>query len=354
MDNIGLFDRNSTQLPGGGTLEQADGTSWMATYCLNLMRIALELSMTNPVYQDMANKFFEHFLHIAAAIANIGSGSDGLWDNVDEFFYDKIRMPGDGSLMVKVRSMVGLIPLFAVEVIDDQIMQSLPEFARRLNWLLEKRPDLAALVSRWHEKGADEKHLLSLLRGHRVKRLLYRMLDETEFLSEYGIRSVSKYYEQHPYELRVDGQLLKIKYTPAESEVSLFGGNSNWRGPVWMAPNFLLIEALQRFHHYYGDDFKVEYPTHSGNLLTLNEISKELSKRLANIFLRNAGGLRPVFGSCQKMQTDPHFKDHLLFYEYFHGDNGRGLGASHQTGWTGLVAKLLLPRNIGPTPSGSH
>src|SRR6185312_15930760 len=255
MDNIGLFDRSNTQLPGGSHLEQADGTSWMATYCLNLMRIALELSMTNPVYQDMANKFFEHFLHIAAAMASMGATNDGLWDNEDEFFYDTIRMPGDGCLRLKVRSMVGLIPLFAVEVIDDRILESLPEFAKRLNWLLEKRPDLAALVSRWHEKGAEEKHLLSLLRGHRVKRLLYRMLDESEFLSDFGIRSVSKYHEQHPYELRVDGQLLTVKYTPAESEVSLFGGNSNWRGPVWMAPNFLLIESLQRFHHYYGDDF---------------------------------------------------------------------------------------------------
>ncbi|HEV2352830.1 MAG TPA: glucosidase, partial [Puia sp.] len=230
MDNIGLFDRSNTQLPDGSTLEQADGTSWMATYCLNLMRIALELSMTNPVYQDMANKFFEHFLHIAAAMSSMGAGSSGLWDDEDEFFYDRIRMPGDASLRLKVRSMVGLIPLFAVEVIDDKIMQSLPEFAKRLTWLLENRPDLAALVSRWHEKGADEKHLLSLLRGHRVKRLLYRMLDETEFLSDHGIRSVSKYHEQHPYELQVDGHLLSVKYTPAESDVSLFGGNSNWRG----------------------------------------------------------------------------------------------------------------------------
>ncbi len=344
MDNIGLFDRSNTQLPGGSRLEQADGTSWMATYCLNLMRIALELSMANPVYQDMANKFFEHFLHIAAAMASMGVAGDGLWDNEDEFFYDTIRMPGDGSLRLKVRSMVGLIPLFAVEVIDDKILQSLPEFAKRLSWLLEKRPDLAALVSRWHEKGSDEKHLLSLLRGHRVKRLLCRMLDETEFLSEYGIRSVSKYHEAHPYELRVDGHLLTIKYTPAESDVTLFGGNSNWRGPIWMAPNYLLIEALQRFYIYYGDDFKIEYPTHSGNVLTLDEISVELSKRLSRIFLRDEKGVRPVFGDSSKLQTDPHFRDYILFHEYFHGDNGKGLGAAHQTGWTGLVAKLLQPR----------
>jgi hypothetical protein len=299
----------------------------------------------------MANKFFEHFLHIAAAMASMGTGIEGLWDEQDEFFYDTIRMPGDASIRLKIRSMVGLIPLYAVEVIDDHILQALPEFAKRLSWLLEKRPDLAALVSRWHEKGSDEKHLLSLLRGHRVKRILYRMLDETEFLSDYGIRSVSKYHEEHPYELKVDGHLLTIKYTPAESDVPLFGGNSNWRGPIWLAPNYLLIEALQRFYHYYGDDFKIEYPTHSGKLYTLNEISEELSKRLSAIFLRDANGLRPVFGHNEKMQYDPHFKDYILFHEYFHGDNGKGLGASHQTGWTGLVAKLLLPRKMVPTPS---
>jgi hypothetical protein len=344
MDNIGLFDRSNTVLPGGSKLEQADGTSWMATYCLNLMRIALELSMTNPVYQDMANKFFEHFLHIAAAMASMGQECDGLWDNTDEFFYDTIRMPNNGSIRMRVRSMVGLIPLFAVEVIDDKILKALPDFAGRLAWLLEKQPDLAALVSRWHEKGADEKHLLSLLRGHRVKRLLYRMLDETEFLSDYGVRSVSKYHEEHPYELLIDGHLLSIKYAPAESDVSLFGGNSNWRGPIWMAPNYILIESLQRFHHYYGDDFRIEYPTHSGKLCTLDEISVELSKRLSRIFLRDASGRRAVFGASTKMQTDPHFKDYILFHEYFNGDTGKGLGASHQTGWTGLVAKLLLPR----------
>jgi hypothetical protein len=351
MDNIGVFDRSNTHLPYGGTLEQADGTSWMATYSLNLMRIALELSMTNPAYQDMANKFFEHFLHIAGAIANMGEGSEGLWDAEDEFFYDTIRIPGEKGIKVKIRSMVGLAPLFAVEVIDDMILQALPEFAKRLNWLLDHRPDLASLVSRWHEKGTEEKHLLSLLRGHRIKRILYRMLDETEFLSEYGIRALSKFHEQHPYELRVDGQVLRVKYVPGESDSGMFGGNSNWRGPIWMPANFLIIEALQRFHHYYGDDFKVEYPTHSGNLLTLNEISTELSRRVANIFLRNGNGRRPVFGNCEKMQNDPHFKDHILFFEYFHGDNGRGVGASHQTGWTGLISKLLVPRNVSVTPS---
>ena len=347
MDNIGLFDRSNTTLPHGGHLEQADGTSWMAAYCLSLMRIALELSMYNPIYQDMANKFFEHFLHIAGAMSSMGNNSDGLWDNEDEFYYDTVRMPGDQSLRLKIRSMVGLIPLFAVEVIDDEIMQKLPEFARRLNWLLEKRPDLAALVSRWHEKGSGEKHLLSLLRGHRVKRILYRMLDETEFLSDHGIRSLSKFYEQHPYQLKVDGQVLTVQYTPAESTIDLFGGNSNWRGPIWMPTNFLIIEALQRFHHYYGDDFKIEYPTHSGQFKTLDELSMELSKRLSRLFLRDEKGRRAVFGDDQKLQTDPHFKDYILFFEYFDGDTGKGLGASHQTGWTGLVSKLLMGRRWG-------
>jgi len=346
MDNIGVFDRSNTKLPYGGTLEQADGTSWMATYSLNLMRIALELSLQNPTYQDMANKFFEHFLHIAGAIAKMGDGDEGLWDVEDEFFYDTIRIPGEKSVRVKIRSAVGLVPLFAVEVIDDIILQALPEFAKRLKWLLDNRPDLASLVSRWHEKGSEEKHLLSLLRGHRIKRLLYRMLDETEFLSEYGVRALSKYHEAHPYELRIDGQVLHVKYVPGESDSNMFGGNSNWRGPIWMPLNFLIIESLQRFHHYYGDDFKVEYPTHSGRYHTLNEISEELSKRLTHVFLRDDKGRRAVMGEYEKMQRDPHFKDYILFFEYFNGDNGKGLGASHQTGWTGLIGKLLLPRKV--------
>ena len=344
MDNIGLFDRSNTRLPNGGQLEQADGTSWMAAYCLNLMRIALELSKENPIYQDMANKFFEHFLTIAEAMSNMGSGNHGLWDDQDEFYYDTVRMPGDVSIKLKIRSMVGLLPLFAVEVIEDEVLQTMPDFAKRLNWLLDNRPDLASLVSRWHEKGSDQKHLLSLLRGHRVKRILYRMLDETEFLSPYGIRSLSKFHDQHPYQLQIDGQLLSVQYSPAESTIPLFGGNSNWRGPIWFSTNFLLIEGLQRFYHYYGDDFKVEYPTHSGKFLTLDQISEELSMRLSKLFLRDEKGRRPVFGDNEKMQNDPHFKDHVLFYEYFDGNTGNGLGASHQTGWTGLVCKLLMPR----------
>jgi hypothetical protein len=346
MDNIGLFDRSNAPLPPGAHLEQADGTSWMAMYSLNMMRIALELSANNPVYQDMATKFFEHFLYIAGAMDSMGMDGTGLWDDEDEFFYDSIRLAGDSRLKLKIRSMVGLAPLFAVEVLDDVILQAQPEFAERLEWFLKNRPDLASLVSRWHEMGSEDKHLLSLLRGHRIKRLLHRALDETEFLSEYGIRALSKYYEQHPYVLNLDGHMLSVQYTPGESTIPLFGGNSNWRGPIWMPANFLIIESLQRFHHYYGDDFKVEYPTNSGQYLTLNQISEELSKRLARIFLRDEKGRRPVFGNYDKLQNDPHFKDYILFYEYFHGDNGRGVGASHQTGWTGLIAKLLMPRKV--------
>jgi len=343
MDNISLFDRNM-QLPDGAHLEQSDGTSWMAMYSLHLMRISLELAKTNPVYQDMATKFFEHFLYIANAMERMGENNAGLWDEQDEFYYDVMKLPGDGVIKLKIRSMVGLIPLFAVEVLDDELVQSQPIFVERMKWFLENRPDLAKLVSRWHEKGADEKHLLSLLRGHRMKRILYRMLDDTEFLSDYGIRSLSKYHEQNPYELTVDGKTLSIQYTPAESTIPLFGGNSNWRGPVWMPVNFLIIESLQRFHHYYGDDFKVEYPTNSGQYLSLNEIGNELTKRLAKLFLRDEHGKRAIFGNNDKLQYDPNFNNYILFYEYFHGETGRGVGASHQTGWTGLIAKLLQPR----------
>ena len=343
MDNIGLFDRNS-KLPDGGYLEQSDGTSWVAMYSLNMMRIALELAQTNPVYLDMANKFFEHFLYIADAMETMGENCSGLWDDEDEFYYDSLKLPDGNRIKLKIRSMVGLIPLFAVEVLDDELLQSQKEFADRLRWFLENRPDLAKLVSNWHDKGAGEKHLLSLLRGHRMKRILYRMLDETEFLGEYGIRAVSKYHEQHPYQLNIDGNILSVQYTPGESTTALFGGNSNWRGPIWMPPNYLIIESLQRFHHYYGDDFKVEYPTNSGEYFSLNDIATELSRRLMALFLRNNKGRRPVFGDNDKLQYDPDFNNYLQFYEYFHGDNGRGIGASHQTGWTALIAKLIQPR----------
>jgi hypothetical protein len=269
---------------------------------------------------------------------------EGLWDEEDEFFYDVLKLPNDGSEKLKVRSMVGLIPLFAVEVLDHELLEKLPEFANRLKWFLDNRPDLASLVSRWQEKNMGEKHLLSLLRGHRMKKILQRLLDENEFLSDYGIRALSKHHDLHPYEVWVNGNKFSVEYTPGESTTGLFGGNSNWRGPIWMPVNYLIVESLQRFHYYCGDDYKLECPTGSGRFLSLNEIADELSKRLSNLFLMDEHGRRPVFGECEKMQNDPHFKNYVLFYEYFHGDSGRGVGASHQTGWTGLVAKLLQPR----------
>ncbi|MCH7773656.1 MAG: glucosidase [Bacteroidetes bacterium] len=341
LDNIGVFDRSS-ELPTGGHIEQADGTSWMAMFSLNLLRISLELSNNNPIYQDLATKFLEHFLYIAGAMTNIGGEGIDLWDYEDEFYYDVLHSP-KGYTKLKVRSMVGLIPLLAVEVIEPEIIVKCPEFAQRMEWFLKYRPDLASLVSHWEIEGKGKRRLFSLLRGHRFKRLLKRMLDETEFLSDYGVRALSKFHNSDPYVFRTNGNEFKVGYEPAESKTSLFGGNSNWRGPIWFPMNFLIIESLQRFHHYYGDDFKVEYPTNSGKYITINEIANELSKRLVKIFLKDNNGRRPVYGENKKFQKDPHFKNYLLFYEYFHGDNGRGIGASHQTGWTGLIAKLLQP-----------
>ena len=343
LDNIGVFDR-SAELPTGGHLEQADGTSWMAMYCLNMMRIAIELALEKPIYQDMATKFFEHFLYIAAAMTNIGGNEVNLWDDEDKFYYDVLNTPQGHLIPLKIRSLIGLIPLFAVEILEPETLDKLPEFKARLEWFLNYRPDLTELISRWNEPGAGERRLLSLLRGHRMKKLLKRMLDEAEFLSAHGVRALSKYHRDHPYTFHVNGDTLTVRYQPAESDTGMFGGNSNWRGPVWVPVNFLIIEALQRFHHYYGDDFKVEYPTASGQYRTLQEISDALSDRLCGIFLRDAHSRRPLFGTNEKFQTDPHFRDYLFFYEYFHGETGRGLGASHQTGWTGLIAKLLQPR----------
>ena len=343
LDNIGVFDR-SASLPSNGYIEQADATSWMAMFSLNMMRIALELSRSNPVYQDMATKFFEHFLYIADAMSSMGNKGAGLWDEGDEFYYDVLRCPNDGNAKLKVRSMVGLIPLFAVEVLDHRLLEEAPEFAQRLRWFLNNRPDLASLVSRWQDKNEDEKHLLSLLRGHRMKKILERMLDQNEFLSEYGIRSLSKEYEKDPYQFNLDGANFTIGYSPGESTIGMFGGNSNWRGPVWMPPNYLIIESLQRFHYYYGDDFKIECPKGSGQYISLHEVACYLTKRLSNIYLKDDKGRRPFNGNYEKLQNDPNFSNYILFYEHFHGDNGRGIGASHQTGWTGLIAKLLQPR----------
>ena len=343
LDNIGVFDR-SAQLPTGGHIDQADGTSWMAMYALNLMRIALELAQHNHVYEDIATKFLEHFLHIAEAMSNIGDEGIGLWDNQDKFFYDVLHLPDGAKVPLKVRSMVGLIPLFAVETLDPELLERLPDFKRRLEWFLAYRPKLAALVSHWNEEGRGKRRLLSLLRGHRMKRLLARMLDETEFLSPYGVRALSRIHAEQPYTYHVDGMDLRVTYQPAESDSGLFGGNSNWRGPVWFPVNFLLIESLQKFHHYYGDDFRIECPVGSGVFMTIEQAANELAARLTRIFLKDETGARAVYAQHPRLQNDPHFRDHVLFYEYFHGDTGRGVGASHQTGWTGLVAKLLMPR----------
>ena len=342
LDNIGVFDR-SAPLPTGGYINQSDGTSWMAMYSLNLMRIALELAQHNHVYEDIATKFFEHFLHIAEAMTKVGDGM-GLWNEEDGFYYDVLNLPDGQMLPLKVRSMVGLIPLFAVETLEPELCAKVPAFTERLDWFLNYRPDLAGLVSRWNEPGKGERRLLSLLRGSRMKKLLRRMLDESEFLSDYGVRALSRYHHEHPYALDWNGQRFSVDYQPGESTSGLFGGNSNWRGPIWMPVNYLIIESLQKFHHYYGDDFKVECPAGSGRYHTIDEVASELASRLTRIFLRDETGERPVFGENRLLQDDPHFRDHVLFHEYFHGDSGRGVGASHQTGWTGLVAKLLQPR----------
>ncbi|MFN7961649.1 MAG: glucosidase [Thermoanaerobaculia bacterium] len=340
LDNIGIFDR-SAELPTGGRIDQADGTGWMAMYSLNLMRMALELAVQDKVYEDIATKFFEHFLYIAASLADLGGEGIDFWDEEDEFFYDVLHLPNGKALSMRVRSMVGLIPLFAVEVLEPEMLEALPEFRKRLDWFLSYRPDLAQQVSRWHVPGGGDRRLLSLLRGFRMKGVLRRLLDETEFLSPHGVRSISRAHAGEPYQLKVNGREFSVGYEPAESRTGLFGGNSNWRGPVWFPVNFLIIEALRRFHRYYGDGFQVECPTGSGRNLHLGQVADELSRRLAGLFRPDRSGQRPVFGDQPKLQGDPHFRDHLLFYEYFHGDTGQGLGASHQTGWTALVAELL-------------
>ena len=347
LDNIGVFDR-SAPLPGGGHIDQADGTSWMAMYSLNMLRIALELAIDNPVYESIATKFFEHFLYIAHAMNDIGGTGEGLWDEEDQFYYDVLHMPNGSVLPLKVRSLVGLSPLFAVETLTPELLEKVPNFKRRMEWFLKNRPDLAGLVSRWHEPGIGDTRLLSLLRGSRMKALLRRMLNETEFLSDFGIRAISKEHEANPYEIPCDGSMkmacgsqASVKYEPAESTTSMFGGNSNWRGPIWFPMNYLLLESMKKFHGYYGDDFKFECPEGSGNKMTIADAANEVGRRLTSIFTEDKQGNRPVFNKYPKMQNDQHFKDHILFYEYFHGDNGRGVGASHQTGWTALVASLI-------------
>ncbi len=340
LDNIGVFDR-SAPLPTGGYIEQSDGTSWMGMYCLNLLAIAMELARENPAYENVASKFWEHFLYIAHAMNHLGSKKLGLWDEADGFYYDALHLPGGESFPMKVRSMVGLIPLFAVETLEPDLLDRLPGFKRRLEWFIDNRRDLIGNVACMRTHGMAERRLLSIVDRDKLRRVLALMLDEREFLSPYGIRALSRFHHDNPYMLGANGSTYRVAYEPAESSTGLLGGNSNWRGPIWFPVNYLIIESLQKFHHYLGDDFKVEFPTGSGQMLTLWEVAGEISRRLTRIFLRGADGRRPVFGGIEKFQSDPHWKDLILFHEYFHGDNGAAIGASHQTGWTGLVAKLI-------------
>ena len=339
LDNIGVFDR-SAPLPLGGHIEQSDATSWMGMYCLNMLSIAMELAEENRAYEDVASKFFEHFVYICRAMNNIGSERIELWDAEDGFFYDVLHLPNGHTQHLKVRSMVGLIPLFAVETLESDLVDSLPRFKHRMQWFIENRPDFAQHVETQSSDGAIRR-FLSLVSRDRLSSVLRYMLDENEFLSPYGIRALSRYHKDHPYVFNLMGQEHRVDYEPADSSTSQFGGNSNWRGPVWFPVNYLLIESLQKFHYFLGDQYKIEYPFGSGRRATLWEVATELSRRLIGIFLPDNQGKRPVFGGEQRFHGDPHWQDHLLFYEYFHGDNGAGVGASHQTGWTGLVAKLI-------------
>src|SRR6266513_1841195 len=340
LDNIGVFDR-SAPLPTGGFIEQADGTGWMAMYSLNLLAIAMELAKEDPSYEDVASKFWEHFLYIAKAINHLGNDGVGMWDEKDGFFYDVLHTPSNGHIPLKIRSMVGLIPLFAVETIEPRICDRLEGFKRRLEWFVEHRKDLTHNVACMHTPGEGDRRLLSIVDSDQLRKILRVMLDEREFLSPYGIRAISRIHHEQPYVLRANGMEYRVDYEPGESSTGLFGGNSNWRGPIWFPVNFLLIESLQKFHHYLGEDFTVEFPTGSGKMLTLWDVAAELSRRLTSTFLQDDSGRRPVFGDLEKFQTDPHWRDLVLFHEYFHGDSGAGVGASHQTGWTGVVTKLM-------------
>jgi hypothetical protein len=343
LDNIGIFDR-SAPLPTGGILEQSDGTAWMAGYCLLMLRIALALSQVNGAYEDIASKFFEHFLYIAHAL-NGDSGS-GLWDEEDGFYYDRLKLSDGSSQRIRVRSLVGLVPLFACDTLEQDELETFPGFRKRMNWFLKHRPDLTDRIACVTAPGVGDRRLLSLVNPDQLRRILNRLFDENEFLSPYGIRSLSRYHAEHPYTFPMDGTEYTIKYDPAESTSGMFGGNSNWRGPVWFPMNFLIVEALQRMHYYLGGDYLVEFPSGSGNRMNLSDTAACISRRLSSIFLPGAEGTRPVYNANPLFQTDPHFRDHVLFYEYFHGDTGAGLGASHQTGWTGLVAKLLQQSGV--------
>jgi hypothetical protein len=341
LDNIGVFDRNMA-LPNGAHLEQSDGTSWMGMYCLDMLNIALELARENFDYSDIASKFFEHFVYIAHAMNDMGPDGIELWNEQDGFYYDVLHGDGQVQIPLKVRSMVGLIPLFAITILESDLINKLPSFQRRMLWFINNWEDINEHIERSEEVEGQSEHLiLAIVNSHKLPRILKLMLDESEFLSPYGIRGLSRYHLEHPFKLDLDGTVHMVDYEPAESTSGLFGGNSNWRGPIWFPLNFLIIESLRTFYHFYGDEFKVEFPTGSSNLLTLEQVADELAARLTRIFLRDDQGRRAVNGGVEKFQRDPHWRDLILFYEYFHGDNGAGIGASHQTGWTGLVANLL-------------
>ncbi len=339
LDNIGVFDR-SAPLPTGGHMEQADGTSWMGMYCLNMLAIALELAQGNSAYEDVASKFFEHFVHIAHAMNDMGGEGIELWNEVDGFYYDALHLPDGRHWPLKVRSMVGLIPLFAVQTLEPNVVDALPGFKRRMQWFIDNREDLREHIEQV-KTPAGTRRLLSIVPRARLPRVLKVMLDEQEFFSPYGIRAISQRHRQFPFVLRWNGTEHRVDYEPGESSTGLFGGNSNWRGPIWFPVNFILLESLQKFHHFYGDQMQVECPTGSGNCTSLWNVAKEISQRLTRIFLKDEGGRRPVYGAIEKFQSDPHWQDLIQFHEYFHGDTGAGVGASHQTGWTGTVAKLI-------------
>ncbi|HXM54770.1 MAG TPA: glucosidase, partial [Candidatus Dormibacteraeota bacterium] len=336
--NIGVFDRSSA-LPTGGHLDQSDGTAWMGMYALNMMVIALELARENPTYEDVATKFFEHFAYIADAI-----NSRGLWDEEDGLYHDVLHTDDGNAVPIRARSIVGLIPLLAVTVLPAAVRNRLPDFSRRMDFYLSLRPEVGALVEHIHVVGEQDNYLLSILTPDQLRRVVARLLDEAEFLSPHGVRSLSRFHRDHPLRMDVGGGAAVLDYEPGESTSGLFGGNSNWRGPVWFPINYLLVRALRRFHAYVGDGFEVECPTGSGRLVTLVEASDEIARRLASIFLDDDCGRRPVFGDRDLFQRDPAWHDLIPFHEYFHGDTGAGLGASHQTGWTGLVANLLVER----------
>jgi len=341
LDNIGVFDR-SAPLPTGGHIEQSDATSWMGMYCLNMLAIALELAREDRAYEDVASKFFEHFVYICHAMNNIGGGGGvELWDKQDGFFYDVLSLPDGRKQPLKVRSLVGLIPLFAVETLDSEIIDRLPGFKRRMQWFIENRPELSDHVEALTTPDLRVLRLLALVGRERLRQVLRYMLDENEFLSPFGVRALSRYHLEHPYLLNVEGTVHRVDYEPGESRSHLFGGNSNWRGPVWFPVNFLLIESLQRYHFFFGDDFKVEFPTGSGVRMNLWQVAAELSRRLLRIFLPDRDGIRPCLREMKQFRDDPSFHDLLLFHEYFHGETGAGVGANHQTGWTALIAKLI-------------